>query len=88
VKTTYKRKSTGTKELSITAYREKRRKIFDLLRRGLSAAAVARECGLSRTRVVQVMKRGGVRRALSWKNEAVTVLVERKRDTPGAETYI
>jgi len=77
------RQDLGRKRLTITAYREKRHRIFHLLRQGLTYVEVAREVNLSPRRIGQIAARGGVRRALSWKvNEAVTLLVARKRDTP------
>jgi hypothetical protein len=77
----WKGKKPGPKRLSITAYREKRHKIFDLVRRGLNNVAVARECGLSPRRIGQIMERGGVKRALCWNSEAVLILVPRNRAT-------
>jgi hypothetical protein len=79
VKTDWRPKRPGPKRLSATAYRKKRHKIFDLLRRGLSSVAVARECGISPRMVGQIMQRGGVQHALSWNiDEADAVLIVRK----------
>jgi hypothetical protein len=83
--TNRKRETPDRRRLGITAYRERYREIFSLLRRGFNYAATARQVGLSASRVGVIARRGGVGYALSWKvNEAVTVLVERKRDTSGA----
>lgn len=50
---------------SVAEYRERHRKVFDALLRGLSNVAVARECGISPRRVSQIMERGGIRRTVT-----------------------
>jgi hypothetical protein len=77
------RQYLGRKRLTISAYREKRHRIFHLLRQGLTYVEVAREVNLSPRRIGQIAARGGVRPALSWNSEAIIVLVRRGRDTPG-----